>query len=236
MTKELYWKNAYQKNAPATVQSVNNEKFVVLDQSIFYPNGGGQPTDTGKLSHNNEEFNVVFAKKMGKDISLEVDKPGLKEGDSIESKLNWERRFALMRMHTSSHVLAKIIFNETGSLITGNQLETEKSRMDFNVSEFNREISENYIQKANEIIKQNISVSVEFLEREKALQKPDLVRLKDIMPPNLKTWRVVSIGDFDVQADGGTHVKNTSEIGTLKLLKTENKGTENRRIYWNLEP
>lgn len=214
---------------------VDQERFFALEQSIFYPQGGGQPADLGTVQKNSEPFRVLNAKKNGENVVIEVDKPGIVAGDTLQCELDWNRRYALMRMHTSVHLLAKVIFNQTGSLITGNQLDATVSRMDFNVSEFNREIAESYIQKVNEIVSRGLPVTAEFLPRETALQRPELVRLKDIMPPNLQSWRIVSIGDFDVQADGGTHVANTREIGKMVLDKTENKGKENRRIYWKLE-
>lgn len=235
MTKELYWQDSYQKKCSSTIVSMASEKLAVMDQTVFYPQGGGQPSDTGVLRRGNEEFRVVFTKKVGPDIALELDKTGLKEGDSVETELDWSRRYKLMRMHTSAHILAKVIFDATGSLITGNQLGENESRMDFNVAEFNKEIAESFIAKANQIVQQDLEVKAEFLEYEKAMQRPELFRLKDVLPKNIPLLRIVSIGDFDVQADGGTHVRNTPEIGMLKLLKIENKGKENRRKYWTLE-
>lgn len=248
MTTETYWKDAYQQKAVATVQKVENERFAVLDESIFYPQGGGQPGDKGTITQTQRyceaavmkqrtlTFQVQNTKRRGEEIVLELDQAGIQPTLTVECTLDWKRRYALMRMHTSAHILAKVIFDATGSLITGNQLEEEQSRMDFNVAEFSRETAENYIQKTNEIIRQKLSVTVEFLPYEKAIARPELFRLKDVLPKNIPELRIVSIGQFDVQADGGTHVKNTSEIGKLELTKTENKGKENRRMYWQLKP
>ncbi len=235
MTKELYWRDSYQKKCQSKVVSLASEKLAIVNQTVFYPQGGGQPTDTGKLLRENEEFRVIFTKKIGQDIALEVDKSGLKQGDSVECELDWNRRYKLMRMHTAAHVLAKIIFDETGSLITGNQLDAEQSRMDFNVTEFNVGIAQGYLDKANKVIQENLEVAATVMPFAEAMKKPELFRLKDVLPKNIPELRIVSIGNFDVQADGGTHVRNTKEIGKLKLTRIENKGKENRRIYWTLE-
>jgi misacylated tRNA(Ala) deacylase len=235
MTKELYWQDSYQKKCSGRIQVLASEKLVVVDQTVFYPQGGGQPSDKGVLRRGNEEFTVLFTKKVGPDIALEVDKTGLKEGESIETELDWNRRYKLMRMHTSAHILAKVIFDETGSLITGNQLDTEQSRMDFNVTEFNAGIAQEYLDKANKVIAEKLEVTANVMPYAEAMKKSELFRLKDVLPKTIPELRIVSIGNFDVQADGGTHVRNTKEIGQLKLERVENKGKENRRIYWTLE-
>ncbi|MFH0954885.1 MAG: alanyl-tRNA editing protein [Candidatus Micrarchaeota archaeon] len=234
MTELLFLKDSYQKSCSSKVIRVDKERFVVLNQTVFYPQGGGQPFDLGIIAAGNERFNVLSVKKNGSDVVVEVDKAGLKEGLTVECHLDWIRRFALMRMHTSAHILAKVIWDQTGSLITGNQLDLQQTRLDFNVEEFDADIANSFVQKANSVVKQNLPVTIDFLPREEAINRPELVRLKDIMPPNLAVWRIISIGEYDVQADGGTHVANTSEIGELELIRVENKGKENRRIYWKL--
>src|SRR3989344_6247557 len=151
MTKPLYWQNAYQKTATARILRMENQTNAVLDSNIFYPQGGGQPPDSGTLVRNQETFLVLNAKKNGEEIVLTLDKIGLKTGDTVECTLDWNKRYSLMRMHTSAHILAKVIFDQTGSLITGNQLGEKESRMDFNVTEFNRETAESFIEKANAV-------------------------------------------------------------------------------------
>ena len=235
MTELLFLKDSYQKTCVSIIQRVGNQKTVWLDQTVLYPQGGGQPADFGQLIRGNDVFSVVSVKKNGLDVAIEVDKIGLKDGESVECRLDWKRRFALMRMHTSAHVLAKVILDETGSLITGNQLGEAESRMDFNVTNFDSDTANSFIQKANGVLKQRLEITINFLKREEALLRPELVRLKDIMPPNLPVWRIVGIGGFDVQADGGTHVQNTIEVGEMELVRIENKGKQNRRIYWKLK-
>lgn len=234
MTELLFLKDAYAKTCLSKVLRIDNERFIFLDQTVLYPQGGGQPCDLGQLRRGNDVFSVVAIKKNGPDAVVEVDRLGLQQGQTVECVVDWPRRYSLMRMHTSAHVLAKVILDETGSLITGNQLGEHESRMDFNVTNFDSDTANSFIQKANAALRQNLEIKIDFLDREEALLHPELVRLKDIMPPNLPVWRIVAIGDLDVQADGGTHVQNTKEVGEMELLRVENKGKENRRIYWKL--
>ncbi|RMF54344.1 alanyl-tRNA editing protein [Candidatus Woesearchaeota archaeon] len=233
--RALYLDDSYLKEFESVVKEVNQDKFVVLENTAFYPNGGGQPYDTGKIiSENGKEYKVVFVGKFSGQISHEVDKPGLKVGDRIKGIIDWERRYRLMRMHTASHIIANVFHNDAGAKITGNQLGIEKSRVDFSLERFDRELINNYIKKANEIIKRNLEVSVEFVPREEAEKDPSLFKLAMSFPHDFKELRIVSIGDVDRQCDGGTHVKNTSEIGTVELVKLENKGKNNRRVYFTL--
>lgn len=234
MTEMLYLNDSYLKSCEAIVQKANG-KHAVLDKSVFYPEGGGQPADTGKIVSGGKEHWVVNAKKIGGEIVLETDAGGLSAGNNVHCEIDWDRRYRLMRMHTAAHVIARAISNEFGALITGNQLGTEKSRMDFNVAEFDKERIMGVEKTANEAVKKELPVSIEFMPVEQALRHPELVRLKDIMPKGLKEWRIVSIGGFDRQADGGTHVKNTREIGKIIVTKLENKGADNRRLNFEIE-
>jgi len=237
MTQKLYLDDSYLKESEANITKVTEGKFVVLDKTIFYPQGGGQPSDTGKLVKENEEkVNVIFAKQFGEEISHQIEpENSLKEGKKIKCVLDWEQREKFMRMHTSAHILAGVINKEIGALITGNQLGLEESRMDFNVPEFDRELLKTFEEKSNEIIEKNLEINISYEETQKALQRPELFRLKGVLPKNIPELRIVTIGNFDVHADGGTHVKTTSEIGKIKITNFKNKGAENRRIYWKLE-
>lgn len=235
MTKQLYLADSYLKEFDARVMKVVSGKYVVLDESAFYPQGGGQPSDTGKLVKEGEEYRVLFAKKIGSDISLEVDREGLKEGDQVRGALDWENRHELMRMHTAAHLLSAVIYKETGALITGNQLGSEQSRIDFDLEEFDKEKMNEYVEKANQVIGEDLKVEVSYVERGKALEDKQLARLAKGLPENIQAIRIVSIGDYDRQADGGTHVRSLKEIGKIIGLKAENKGKSNRRIYFKLE-
>ena len=168
------------------------------------------------------------------EISHEVDHTGLKEGDSVHCSLNWERRYRLMRSHTAAHVFASLLCTGAGVLVTGNQLEEDKIRFDFSLEKFDRGTLEEYIEKANELFKKDIPVEWYELPRDEALKIPGLIKMAEAFPPNIPSLRVVEIVGVDKQADGGTHVRNLKEVGKIKLLKTENKGKSNRRIYFTL--
>ena len=234
MNKTLFLNDSYLKESLATVISVKDGKYVTLDQTIFYPKGGGQPYDTGKIVRGTEVFNVVYVGKFSGEISHEVDNVGLQPGDKVQCSLNWERRYKLMRSHTAAHVLAALLNKGTGALITGNQLEEDHVRFDFNIEEFDRALLEEYLAKANQLFGTDVPVKWYELPREEAMKIPGVVKMAVAFPPELPTLRIVEIVGVDKQADGGTHVKNLREIGKVELVKTENKGKNNRRIYFKL--
>lgn len=230
----MYLVNSYLKKCSATVISVEEGKFVVLDQTIFYAKGGGQPHDTGKIMKGLEVFKVVYVGKFSGEISHEVDRPGLQPGDQVQCVLDWERRYKLMRSHTAAHVLAALLNQGTGALITGNQLEEDHVRFDFSLETFDRGVLESYLAQANQLFGTDVPVKWYELPREEAMKIPAIVKMAEATPPDLPFLRIVEIVGVDKQADGGTHVKNLIEVGRVDLLKTENKGRFNRRIYFKL--
>jgi Ser-tRNA(Ala) deacylase AlaX len=234
----LYMGDSYLREFEAKVVSVTkggeNKFFVVLDRTAFYPNSGGQPHDTGKFIKDGIEYPVVYVGKFSGKISHEVSKEGLKEGDVIKGVIDWERRYGLMRMHTAAHIISEVFHKDSGALITGNQLGLDKSRIDFSLENFDREKISDYFQKANEIVEKDLEIKMYFLPREKAMKIENITKLANALPPNIEELRIVEIGDFDIQADGGTHVKSTREIGKIKFIKAENKGKNNRRVYFRL--
>jgi len=234
MTRAVYLEDSYLKEFDAAVVSVKDEKYVVLDQTAFYPKGGGQPWDTGKILKDNESFKVVFVGKFSGEVSHEVDRAGLKNGDKVHCVLDWERRYKLMRSHTAAHLFASLLCTGTGALVTGNQLEEDKTRFDFSLETFSPEILEEYVGKANEYLRKDIPVKWYELPREEALKIPGVVKMAEAFPPDIPRLRIVEIVGVDRQADGGTHVKNLREVGQIILLKTENKGKYNRRVYFQL--
>jgi misacylated tRNA(Ala) deacylase len=233
----LYLKDSYMKECDATVVDVRDGKYVVLDQTVFYPSSGGQPHDTGRLVRSDgSEFSVLFVKKTEGRISHEVSPVGLNVGDKVHCILDWERRYKLMRSHTAAHLLASVFHSDLGALITGNQLDLDKTRFDFDLENFDRGRMEACIAKTNELAKKGMNVRSYELPRDEAMKIPGVVKLAGALPPSIAVLRIVEIEGADVQADGGTHVRNTSEIGALEIVKLENKGKTNRRLYFRITP
>jgi misacylated tRNA(Ala) deacylase len=234
LAKPLYLEDSYLRECDAEVVFVTEGRYVVLDQTIFYPKGGGQPWDTGRIIRGDEAFNVVFVGKFSGEISHEVDRSGLEVGDRVHCILDWERRYKLMRSHTAAHVLASVLCSETEALITGNKLGIEKTRFDFSLENFDREAFKNYISKVNEILKIDVPVRWYELPRSEAMKIPAVIKMAEAMPPDIPVLRIVEIEGIDIQADGGTHVRNLQEVGQITFLKAENKGRNNRRVYFRL--
>jgi len=236
MSTPLYFQDCYLKEWDATVKEVSKGKYVVLDQTAFYPNAGGQPYDMGTMTtEDGQEYKVVYVGKFSGEISHEVEKEGLELGVKVHCKIDWDRRHVFMKYHTASHVLDKVIFDDCGANITGNQIALDKTRIDFPLEDFTEEKVKEFERKANEIIQKNIPIELELLPREQAEKKyPDLFRLAKGFPENIKEIRTVTLQGLDTQACGGAHVKNTSEIGKIEIFKKENKGKNNRRIYFRL--
>ena len=235
MAKALFLVDSYLKETKAKVISIKDGKYVTLDQTIFYPKGGGQPHDTGKIIKGKNVYNVVYVGKFSGEISHEVDHAGLRAGDEVTCILDWDRRYKLMRSHTAAHVLASLLNKETGALITGNQLEEDYVRFDFSLDKFDKELLEKYLEKANKLFDTDVAVKLYELPKEQAMKIPAVVKMAGAFPPNLPVLRIVEIVGVDKQADGGTHVRNLKEIGKVELIKTKNKGKNNRHIYFRVK-
>ena len=230
MSRKIYWEDPYVREFDAKVTSLSVNR-VSLDQSAFNPRGGGLVSDLGKIG----ETDVIEVIKENDEPVHLVERPELlKVNEPVHCVLDWERRYRVMRMHTSAHILCAIVNRETGALITGNQISADQSRIDFNLEAFDREKIDDYIRMANEAVKGAHEVKAYFMKREEALKVPGLVKLANAMPPSLDTLRIVQIGDVDTQADGGVHVANTKEIGEIIGKGTENKGKSNRRLYFTV--
>ncbi|MGD0645693.1 MAG: alanyl-tRNA editing protein AlaXM [Candidatus Bathyarchaeia archaeon] len=234
LTKMLFLDDSYLRECDAVVVSVKDQKYVVLDQTIFYPKGGGQPWDTGKIVKDDETFNVVYVGKFSGEISHEVDRAGLKEGDRVHCTLDWPRRYKLMRSHTAAHLFASLLCVGTGALVTGNQLEEDYIRFDFNFENFNKEILDQYIAKANALLSKDIPVKWYELPKEETMKIPGIVKMAEALPPDIPVLRIVEIVGIDRQADGGTHVHSLQEVGRIELIKAENKGKNNKRVYFKI--
>jgi Ser-tRNA(Ala) deacylase AlaX len=234
VTDALYLKDSYRRECDATVVSVKDGKYVILDQTIFYPKGGGQPWDIGRLVKENEVYDVVYVGKFSGEISHEVGRAGLRTGDKVRCELDWERRYKLMRSHTAAHVFASLLCKGTGALVTGNQLEEDRIRFDFSLDKYDPQTLTLYLDEANELFKKDIPVKWYELPKEEALKIPGVVKMAEALPPDIPNLRIVEIVGVDKQADGGTHVRSLREVGQIRLLKTQNKGKNNRRVYFEL--
>jgi misacylated tRNA(Ala) deacylase len=235
MTERLYWQDPYLREFDAKVESVD-EGGVRLDRTAFNPRGGGLVSDVGKL----DGAVVIEVIKKDEEIYHVLEGGGggssLRAGDSVHGVIDWERRHRVMRMHTTAHILSAVVNRETGALITGNQIAPLESRIDFSLEAFDRERFGGYVKMANEAAASGAEVSSYFMKREEVLRTPGFVKLAEALPPAVEELRIVQIGDIDTQADGGVHVKNTSEIGEIIVNKIENKGKSNRRLYFSLQP
>lgn len=231
----LYMYDSYLKEFDATVTYASNN-MIELDQTAFFPTSGGVQHDTGILMSQNTIYHVTDVVKQGDKVFHVVDRVGLKVGDKVHGIIDWDRRYRLMRMHTAAHLLSAVFYNDLHALITGNQLDVDKSRIDFSVEAFDRELIMKLVEKANQLIKSNVRVKIYFMKREDALKIPDLVKLAEAHPPEIEELRIVEIEGIDRQADGGPHVSYLSEIGNIIVLKLENKGKTNRRIYYTVQP
>jgi Ser-tRNA(Ala) deacylase AlaX len=232
----IYHTDSYAREMDAQVLEVRGNG-VVLDRTVFYFTSGGQPCDFGKLvAEDGSEYAVTDVKKDNGEVLHILDKaPAFSAGAKVHGIIDWVRRYKLMRMHTASHVLATVMHNNR-ALITGNQIGTGETRFDFSMDEFDRDLFAKRIEEANGKLAEGLDISVSTMEREEAMKIPGIVKLANALPPALTELRIVAIGDFDIQADGGTHVKNTREVGKIVLQKLENKGKSNRRLYFSLEP
>lgn len=234
--KAPYLLDCYKKEFDAVVVKVKEGVFVTLDHSYFYPTGGGQPYDMGTIYSNGNTYKVVFVKKEEGEIVHEVSDMGLKEGDTIHGVIDWDRRYILMRYHTAAHILSEIISHATGALITGNQLEVDKARIDFSLENYDKEKVLEYITQANKIIKEAHPIHWSLLPRKHAEEVlgEKMTSLAKGFSEEIQEVRIVDIEGFGKEACGGTHLKNTSEVGEIKFMKAENKGKGNRRIVITL--
>ncbi len=233
MTRLLFLEDSYQRTFTANVVEVTAEGGVILDQTIFYPTGGGQPHDTGTLTQRHSSWTVGSVSKRGPDVvhQLESSAPLPEVGLQVKGAIDWERRYRLMRTHTAMHVLCGVIFNELGALVTGGNMALDKARMDFELEDLNPDRVARIEQSANGAIAADRAVTWRSMPREEAFQIPDLIRTKiNLLPDFITEVRVVTIAGLDMQADGGTHVRNTSEIGGIKIIGTRSKGRINKRL------
>ncbi len=224
----MFLRDAYQRECASTVVDIR-DNAVVLDKTIFYYTGGGQPHDTGVLGGNV----VVDVRKDGDDVlHYLIEGAALPSvGDVVECSIDWDRRHQLMRTHTAMHVLCGVIWNEWKVPVTGGNMEPLSARMDFELPDVPEGFLQRVEQLVNEAVTADYPIEVSFLPRDTAVEDEDLIRTKvSLIPANVKEIRVVDIVGLDKQADGGTHVASTTEVGPVRVVKMENKGKGFRRL------
>ena len=238
-TRLLFQKDSYLKEFTARVVDVR-DGMVILDQTAFHPGPhGGLDTDTGYLEVGEGEKVRVTAARMleGDWVGHVVEKPELfKQGDEVRGVIDWDRRYRMMRLHTFSHVLAAILYENHGVLVTGGMITPDYAKDDFSLEASNwKEVLRQAVEEANKVASKCIEIKVYWLPREEALKIPGLVKLAGRLPPKVEILRIVEIPGVDIQADGGPNVKNTCEIGRVVVTRLESKGRKRKRIYYTLE-
>lgn len=230
MTEALYHTDAYLKEFDAVITAVDGNK-AALDRTAFYPGGGGQPNDLGTVTLGDQSWNVIKVSKQGADIWHELDRDAPPIGTTVHGVLDWERRYQLMRTHTAMHILCGVIFRDYGASVTGGNMEPLKGRMDFEFETMRQEFVKQIEEKINIEVANARPTHVKILPRDEAFQIPDLIRTKiSLLPPGIPEVRTVEIEGLDLQADGGTHVANTSEVGHIRVVDYKSKGKINKRI------
>lgn len=229
-TELLYLDDQALTTFEATVTAVDGDR-VALDHTVFYPTGGGQPHDTGILRWDGGEARAVDVRKEGPDVwhRVEGDVPG--EGVAVSGEIDWDRRHRLMRTHTALHILCGVIWNEWEKAVTGGNMEPLEARMDFEFDPLPDGFKDRVEELVNAEIAADRPIEISTLPREEALQDEMLIRTKvNLIPESVRQIRVVDIVGLDKQADGGTHVPSTGEVGRVEVVKTESKGKGNKRV------
>ncbi len=236
MTELLYHVDSYLNKFPAKVTGVDLDKqAVLLDQTAFYPGGGGQPNDTGVLTADETVYTVSKVERGNWHVIEKLPLPSV--GDEVFGVLNWERRYALMRTHTAMHILCGVVWRDYGAQVTGGNMEPLQGRMDFEFAHLEKELVSEIEAKINIEVDAAREIRVRTFPREEAFQIPDLIRTKiNLLPEGIPEVRTVEIVGLDLQADGGTHVANTREVGQLRITDYKSKGGINKRLYVELLP
>jgi misacylated tRNA(Ala) deacylase len=242
--EQLCYTDAYARSVEAQVVSLDagdgGRALVVLDRTVFYPGGGGQPSDKGLLlrAADGRTWTIIGARKAGGEIVHELEPGGEPPavGDRLQVDLEWARRLALMRTHTALHALCGVVWRDYGALVTGGNMEPGAGRMDFEFERMSGELVGEIEAKVNAELTQGREVRVNVLPRDEAFAIPDLIRTKvNLLPPGIEEIRTIEIVGLDLQADGGTHVGNTSEVGRIRVTGYESKGRINKRIRIELD-
>ncbi len=235
MSDLLYLEDAYLREFAAVVTEVVDINGVVLDSSAFYPGGGGQPSDQGVLVAGEETWAVTSVKRVdGRPVHF-LDKEPPPVGTAVSGHLDWERRYRLMRTHTAMHILCGVIWRDYGAPVTGGNMDPLKGRMDFEFETMRQELVSAIEKAVNREVAAGRPVHVDILPRDEAFAIPDLIRTKiNLLPEGISEVRTVELVGLDLQADGGTHVRNTAEVGPISVTDYKSKGKINKRIYVEL--
>jgi misacylated tRNA(Ala) deacylase len=239
MTDLLYHSDSYLREFEAMVLKIDRElNAVILDRTAFYPGGGGQVPDAGIIRFNETTVNLIRAKQSPDGILhiLESNQSLPKEGAIVSGVIDWERRYKVMRTHTAMHILCGVIFRDFGAHVTGGDMEPLKGRMDFEFESMSSELVGVINSAINKEVLAEREILAKVLPREEAFKIPDLIRTKiNLLPEGITEIRTIEIVGLDLQADGGTHVKNTKEVGIMHVTDYKSKGKINKRIYIELE-
>lgn len=235
MTQMLYQTNSYLREFTALVTGHNFEhNGITLDRTAFYPGGGGQPCDLGFLRFD-DLLHPVTSVIRGNIHNIEGKLPSI--GSSISGTLDWDRRYKLMRTHTAMHILCGVVWRDYSASVTGGNMEPLAGRMDFEFERLQKELVQEIESRVNAEVDAARSIQVQILPRDEAFRIPDLIRTKiNLLPEGIDEVRTVEIVGLDLQADGGTHVANTREVGHIRIVDYKSKGGINKRIYIELEP
>lgn len=230
MTELLAQTDAYLQEFTATVTNVV-EGGVVLDRTAFYSGGGGQPCDTGTLDDSAKTYPVKQVSRTGGQLVHRIDGPLPAEGATVTGRIDWETRYRLMRTHTALHILCGVVWRDYGAKVTGGDMKPGEARMDFELEQMSAGFASEVEEKVNAEVAAGRPVHVNVLSRAQAEEIPDLIRTRiNLLPPNIQEVRTIDISGLDLQADGGTHVANTSEVGAIRVVGHESKGRINKRL------
>jgi misacylated tRNA(Ala) deacylase len=237
VTEPLYQRDAYLASFEAEVVA-SHPDGVVLDRSAFFPGGGGQPADTGVLVHDGGELAVTGTARRDGELVVLLDGGEVPPaGAKVSGRVAWERRYSLMRTHTALHMLAGVIGRDHGALVTGGNMEPLKARMDFELPSMSADFAEAVEAALKGEVEADRPVRVSFLSPDEFAAKPELIRTKtNLLPPGLEIVRVIDIERLDRQADGGTHVSRTGEVGAVHVVGHESKGKGNKRLRIAVDP
>src|SRR5579875_3249697 len=237
MTELLYLNDHYLREFDATILEIPDAKSIVLDKTAVYPRGGGQPSDHATMAIDGAKLEIVESSKLPDKVihrlATELSEAQRSEflGKKVHVAIDWDLRYKHMRHHTALHILSGVVFHKFNARITGGQIYPERARLDLSLSDLSKERQSVIEAEMNKVVRENREVRAFWLTAEEALKRSELYRLSaDLLPKGLEKLRIVEIVGFDAQLDGGTHVANTGEIGTIKISKAENKGKDNKRI------